>query len=206
MIEHVQVAAQDNVLRITLNRPEKKNAPSRAMYLALIDALEQAEQDASIRAVLFTGSGDSFSAGNDIGDFHQSPDDEAPSAVSAFTDRIVWFGKPLVAAVNGLAVGIGATMPLHCDIVYADEKARFRLPFVVTWACGDVLTLLFGKNCRLAFSPLENIRPTIETVALGRGRPRAVQPMEWLGLQAGYRCPPERRGGGPGRECWSCLT
>jgi enoyl-CoA hydratase/carnithine racemase len=112
------------------NRPEKKNALTRAMYVAMTDALEQAEQDPSVRTALFSGSGDSFSAGNDIGDFRQSADDESPSGVSAFSDRIVRFSKPLIAAVNGLAVGIGATMLLHCDIVYANESARFRLPFI----------------------------------------------------------------------------
>jgi enoyl-CoA hydratase/carnithine racemase len=130
MDEHVQVVVEDGVQRITLNRPEKKNALTQAMYVALTEALERSEEDVSVRTVLFTGSGDSFSAGNDIGGFRQSTDDAALSGVSGFSDRIVRFSKPLVAAVNGLAVGIGATMLLHFDIVYAEEKARFRLPFV----------------------------------------------------------------------------
>jgi enoyl-CoA hydratase/carnithine racemase len=131
MTEHVQIDTADGVLRITLARPEKKNALTRAMYGAIVDALESAERDAAVRVVLLTGSGDSYSAGNDIADFRQTETAEAtPGGASVFGNRIAGFGKPIVAAVNGLAVGIGATMLLHCDIVYAAEGARFRFPFV----------------------------------------------------------------------------
>jgi len=126
----VQVSAENSVLRITLNRPEKKNALTRAMYAAMTDALEQATSSEQVRVVLLTGSGDSFTAGNDIGDFRESAAGDSTSGASAFGDCIVRFDKPLVAAVNGLAVGIGATMLLHCDLVYASEGARFRFPFV----------------------------------------------------------------------------
>jgi enoyl-CoA hydratase/carnithine racemase len=130
MTEHVQVSTADGVLTIRMYRPEKKNALTRAMYFAMDQALELAERTEDIRVVLITGSGDSYTAGNDISDFRQSSPHEEPSGASMFGDRIVGFAKPVVAAVNGLAVGIGATMLLHCDLVYACEQARFRFPFV----------------------------------------------------------------------------
>ena len=130
MTDHVQISTEDGVLRITLNRPEKKNALTRAMYFAMVDALEQADRSETVRVVLLTGSGDSYTAGNDISDFQRSAPAEGPSGASVFGDRLVRFTKPIVAAVNGLAVGIGTTMLLHCDLVYASEAARFRLPFV----------------------------------------------------------------------------
>jgi enoyl-CoA hydratase/carnithine racemase len=131
MTDHVLVTDEDGILRIVLNRPDKKNALTRAMYARMADALDRATEDGAIRVVLITGSGDSYTSGNDLADFQSSAADEhKTSAASPFTDRIVRFGKPVVAAVNGLAVGIGTTMLLHCDLVYAADTARFRLPFV----------------------------------------------------------------------------
>jgi enoyl-CoA hydratase/carnithine racemase len=131
MTEHVQITAEDGILRIVLTRPEKKNALTRAMYAAMGDGLDRATEDTGIRVVLITGSGDSYTSGNDLADFQSSEASQhTTSAASPFTDRIARFGKPIVAAVNGLAVGIGTTMLLHCDLVYAADTARFRLPFV----------------------------------------------------------------------------
>jgi enoyl-CoA hydratase/carnithine racemase len=131
MTEHVRLEVSDGVLQITLSRPEKKNALTRAMYAALVGGLDLADRDSAIRVVLLTSSGDSYSAGNDIADFRIA---ETPAGASGgatqFGDRILRFTKPIVAAVNGLAVGIGATMLLHCDIVFAAEGARFRFSFV----------------------------------------------------------------------------
>lgn len=132
MPKHVRLEASDGVMQITLSRPEKKNALTRAMYAALVDGLDRAERDEAIRVVLLTGSGDSYSAGNDIADFRnaETAGGVPGGGATEFGHRILRFPKPIVVAVNGLAVGIGATMLLHCDIVYAAESARFRFPFV----------------------------------------------------------------------------
>lgn len=127
---HVLVSTQDGVMRVTLNRPEKKNALTRAMYDAMADALRRAAAEDAVRVVLLTGSGDSYTAGNDLGDFQRARAAGEASGGSSFGNEIVRFGKPVVAAVNGLAIGIGATMLLHCDLVYASETARLRFPFV----------------------------------------------------------------------------
>lgn len=118
------------ILRIEFNRPEKKNAITVAMYQALADALALAEADAAIRVALFHGQPDAYTAGNDLQDFlaHPPMDENAPTF--QFLRRISRFPKPAVAAVAGLAVGVGSTMLLHCDLVYAAPGTRFSLPFV----------------------------------------------------------------------------
>jgi enoyl-CoA hydratase/carnithine racemase len=126
----VLVEDQAGLRIITLNRPEKRNALTAAMYAALADALTAAESDDNLRAVLFRGAGGFFTGGNDIGDFlaHPPRDDEAP--VFRFLRALVRSPLPLVAAVEGMAVGIGTTMLLHCDLAYAAPDARFHVPFV----------------------------------------------------------------------------
>jgi len=130
MTEHILVQTEARIQKIQLKRPEKKNALTRAMYSALAEAIGQGEADDDIRAIFITGSDGSFSSGNDIMDFLQGPVLGENSPVSQFLAAISQAKKPIVAAVNGVAVGIGATMLLHCDLVYAAESARFRLPFV----------------------------------------------------------------------------
>ena len=121
---------KDRVLRIEIARPEKKNALTAAMYAAMADALDTAERDPGVRVVLIHGARDCFTAGNDLKDFLERPPQSEDSPVSRFLRGISTFVKPLVAAVNGAAVGIGTTMLLHCDLVYAAPGARFQLPFV----------------------------------------------------------------------------
>ena len=121
---------KDRVLRIEIARPEKKNAITVAMYAAMADALETAGRDPGVRVVLIHGARDCFTAGNDLKDFLERPPHSEDSPVSRFLRGISTFGKPLIAAVNGAAVGIGTTMLLHCDLVYAAPGARFQLPFV----------------------------------------------------------------------------
>jgi enoyl-CoA hydratase/carnithine racemase len=121
---------EDRVLCITLNRPEKKNALTQEMYMVMTAALEEAANSDDVRAVLITGSGDSYTSGNDINDFRGPSSGESTVGPLGFGDRLLRFQKPVVAAVNGLAVGIGATMLLHCDLIYAAQDARFRFPFV----------------------------------------------------------------------------
>ena len=119
-----------HILRIRLNRPEKKNAMTLAMYITLADLLNDAAKDDQIRVVLWHGAGDSFSAGNDIQDFLKNPPGPGKSPQAELIDALINFDKPIVAAVQGAAIGGGTTMLTHCDFVFAGETAKFRMPFV----------------------------------------------------------------------------
>jgi enoyl-CoA hydratase/carnithine racemase len=130
MTEDVIVAREDNILRITMNRPAKKNALTGAMYDAMREALELADRDDDIRAVLITGTDGVFTAGNDIGDFLAGTRDEHGSPAFRFITAIALCDTPVVAAVEGNAVGVGTTMLFHCDLVYAAPSAKFRMPFI----------------------------------------------------------------------------
>jgi len=133
MTEHVRITVEDGVLRIRLMRPEKKNSLTIAMYTALGDALARAETDPSVRAVLFEAEGDAFSAGNDIGDFAAVASGKlSREEMTTFTflEALAKARKPYVAAVQGLAVGIGVTLLLHCDLVFVAETAKLSTPFV----------------------------------------------------------------------------
>ena len=121
---------REGIFAIEFNRPEKKNALTGDMYALLTEALLAAERDDAVRVVLFHGKPDLFTAGNDIEDFMQRPPQDEGTPVFRFLDAASRAAKPLVAAVNGPAVGIGATLLLHCDLVYVGDNARFRLPFV----------------------------------------------------------------------------
>jgi enoyl-CoA hydratase/carnithine racemase len=122
-------ALEDGVLVLTLNRPERKNSFDETMWREVRDALADALADDAVRAVIVTGAGEAFSAGQDLGQMAARPDDEPPG-FPGFMDRLVAFDKPLLAAVNGVGVGIGLTMLLHCDVVWMAEEARLRAPFV----------------------------------------------------------------------------
>ena len=128
---HVQTELKAHVLRITLDRPEKKNALTNAMYTMLAEAVEQAEANPDVRVMLLHGNGDSFTAGNDLGDFVANPwkGQTVPPALR-FIAAVVGAKKPIIAAVHGMAVGIGVTILLHCDLVYAADNARLVMPFV----------------------------------------------------------------------------
>src|SRR5215469_2849972 len=132
MTEHVKTEIANGVMILTLRRPEKKNALTGAMYDALSDALKRAETDTSVRVVLFQGDGDSFTAGNDLADFASQARGEGTvdSPAHRFIETISKASKPLVAAVQGNAVGVGTTMLLHCDLVYLADNARLITPFV----------------------------------------------------------------------------
>lgn len=130
MTEHITTTQAEGVLTLRMNRPDKRNALTLAMYTALADALTAAQTDDEVRAVLLTGAGGTFTAGNDLADFMQNPPTGTDSPVFAFLQAISTAAKPLVAAVEGHAVGVGTTMLLHCDLVYATPGARFKLPFV----------------------------------------------------------------------------
>ncbi len=126
----IKTAIVNGVATIEIARPEKKNALTRVMYQAMTDALVAANTDKSVRAVLIQGQPNIFTSGNDIEDFMGSPprDEEAP--VFQFMRALVTCEKPVVAAVNGAAIGIGTTMLLHCDFVFVADDARLAMPFV----------------------------------------------------------------------------
>ncbi len=134
--------AEAGVMTVTLNRVDKKNSITSDMYAALADALQQAEADAAIRVLVFQGHATIFSAGNDIGDFLHRPPSGADSPVYRFLRGIAGFSKPLIAAVCGPAVGVGTTMLLHCDLVYAGDNAAFSLPFVNLGLCPEAASTL----------------------------------------------------------------
>lgn len=151
-MSQIEVARDGAVMRIAINRPEKKNALTADMYDALSEAVEEAERDADIRALLLHGKGDAFTAGNDLQDFMQKPwkGQARPPAVR-FIHAVAHASKPIVAAVHGLVVGVGTTILLHCDLVYAAEETRFMMPFVnlgiVPEAASTVLLpLLIGRQ------------------------------------------------------------
>ncbi len=130
MSEHVVLRRHGAVAEIRLNRPEKRNALTRAMYAAMADALAAAEADAGVRCHAISGEGASFSAGNDLADFMTAPSLDPDTPVMRFLAALSGAAKPVVAAVQGHAVGIGTTMLLHCDIVVLAEDAVLRMPFV----------------------------------------------------------------------------
>ena len=130
-MSEIVVERDGSVLTLRMNRPDKRNALTHGMYSALADGLETATADPGVRVVVIAGSGGAFTAGNDLGDFLAAPPrDGSETPVGRFLRTISSFPKPLVAAVEGVAVGVGTTMLLHCDLVYAAETARFQLAFV----------------------------------------------------------------------------
>jgi enoyl-CoA hydratase/carnithine racemase len=129
-MEEIITERSDGILRVELNRPSRKNAMTVGMYLTLADILDDAGRDVSTRVVLWHGAGDSFCAGNDIEDFLKNPPGPGESPQARLEDAFVNFDKPLIAAVQGAAIGGGTTMLTHCDFVYAGEKTKFQMPFV----------------------------------------------------------------------------
>ena len=128
MSDHIAIIETNGVLEIHIDRPDKKNALTGPMYRAMIAALADASARPEIGVVLFAGRGDAFCAGNDLKDFMAGP--EGGAAAFDFISAIAAFDKPIVAAVQGLAVGVGTTMLFHCDLVYVAPDARFVMPFV----------------------------------------------------------------------------
>jgi enoyl-CoA hydratase/carnithine racemase len=120
----------NGILRVELNRPNKKNAMTAGMYIDLAHILRAAAEDAEVRVVLWHGAGDAFCAGNDIGDFLNNPPGPGEIPQARLMDTFIDFDKPIIAAVQGAAVGGGTTMLTHCDFVYAGESAKFQTPFI----------------------------------------------------------------------------
>lgn len=149
----IEIERSEGVLTLRIHRPQKKNALTSGMYKALREAVLEADADPSVGALLLTGAGDYFTAGNDLHDFQARAlaENPSPSAGLAFVEALAVCEVPVVAAVNGPAIGIGTTMLLHCDFVYASAAARFRAPFVDLGLCPEaasslLLPLLIGPR------------------------------------------------------------
>ncbi|HTT03204.1 MAG TPA: enoyl-CoA hydratase [Steroidobacteraceae bacterium] len=126
----IRTTTANGVLTIEIARPEKKNALTLAMYQALTDAVHAAVADTAVRALLIVGQPGVFTSGNDLEDFLQRPPASEDSPVFRFMQTLASCDKPVVAAVTGVAIGIGTTLLLHCDLVYVSEEARLAMPFV----------------------------------------------------------------------------
>lgn len=142
----ILIHAESGIMTITLNRADKKNSITAAMYATMADALTQAETSVAVRVVVFQGHETVFSAGNDIGDFLNGPPATQASPVYRFLHAISAFPKPVIAAVCGPAVGIGTTMLFHCDLVYAGDNAAFSMPFVNLGLCPEAASSLLAPQ------------------------------------------------------------
>ena len=183
MSEHLIVERRGPRLAITMNRPERRNAITVAMYAALADAIESAANDAAVRVITLAGAGEDFTAGNDLADFMQAlPRDDSDIPVWRLLRALARNQVPIVAAVHGNAVGIGTTMLFHCDLVLAEEGTRFLMPFVdlglVPEAASSLLLPRLAGRRRAAryfllgepFGPDEARAPQV-----GVDEPRSVQ-------------------------------
>lgn len=171
--------SDQGVATLTIDRPAKKNAITGEMYEAFVAHLKQAAADKSVRAVLITGAGNAFTAGNDLKDFGDPRFIQPDSPVLGFMQGLAAFEKPVVAAVNGIAVGIGVTMLLHCDLVYVADNASFSMPFtslglVPEFASTLLLPLIAGR-VRAAEKLLLG-RPFLAPEAVVMGLANAVLP------------------------------
>ncbi|MET1067674.1 MAG: enoyl-CoA hydratase-related protein [Pseudomonas prosekii] len=162
MPDAIHVEREGGLLTLRLNRPDKKNALTRAMYVQLAEALSEADQSPEINAVLITGSAECFTAGNDIADFIEQPPSNLDSPVFHFMLSLLDCRKPVIAAVAGAAVGIGTTLLLHCDLVYVSRDARLRMPFVNLGLCPE-----FGSS--LILPRLLGHAKAAELLLLGEG-------------------------------------
>jgi enoyl-CoA hydratase/carnithine racemase len=181
----ILVHNDSGVMTITLNRVDKKNSITAAMYTLMADALQQA-LDATVRVVVFQGHETVFCAGNDIGDFLNNPPAANDSPVFRFLQGLATFPKPVIAAVSGAAVGIGTTMLLHCDLVYAGDNAVFSLPFVNLGLCPEAASSLLLPQMLGFHHAAEMLllgEPFNATAALAMGLVnRVVPPTELSGI------------------------
>ena len=190
------------VMTLTINRLDKKNSITADMYSAMADAVESAQQDSSVHALVIQGHETIFSAGNDIGDFLNKPPSAPDAPVFRFLHGMASFTKPLVAAVCGPAVGIGTTMLLHCDLIYAGDNAAFSMPFVNLGLCPEAASSLlvpqlmgypraaealllgepFTAETALEMGLINRIVPPLETNALAQQQARklAAKPLSAL--------------------------
>lgn len=138
----ITLSKADGILTIGFNRPARKNAITSVMYQSMADALLEAEADAAVRVILLTGAAEIFTAGNDLEDFIKNPPAGANSPVVRYMMALSGATKPVVAAVSGAAVGIGTTLLMHCDLVYAAQNAKFSMPFTQLGLCPEFASSL----------------------------------------------------------------
>jgi len=143
-VDEIITEQNGSILRVELNRPTKRNAMTSSMYVALADIFNDAAKDEHTRVVLWHGAGDSFCAGNDIEDFVKNPPGPGDSPQFRLMNAFINFDKPLVAAVQGAAIGGGTTMLTHCDFVYAGASAKFKMPFINLGVVPE-----FGSSCSI---------------------------------------------------------
>lgn len=127
----------DGIATLTFDRPDKKNAITRAMYQSLADGLITAANDKAVRAIVITGADGIFTAGNDVEEFLKHPPQPGDSHVTQFMTVLHETEKPVIAAVSGMAIGIGTTLLMHCDLVYAADNTRFAMPFTQLGLCPE---------------------------------------------------------------------
>jgi enoyl-CoA hydratase/carnithine racemase len=137
MSDLIQTQLQDRVLTLRMNRPDKKNALTQAMYSAMADALKEAAENHEVRVLVIAGVADAFTSGNDLQDFLKNPPTGEDAPVARFMRALATFPKPVIAAVNGFAVGIGVTLLLHSDLVYVGQNARLQMPFTSIGICPE---------------------------------------------------------------------
>jgi enoyl-CoA hydratase/carnithine racemase len=143
----IRTESTDGVLCIEIARPEKKNALTVAMYQQMADAIGAAHEDDTVRAILIHGQPDIFTAGNDLEDFMKNPPRDERAPVFQFMAALGYAEKPVVAAVNGAAVGIGTTMLAHCDLAYCADNSMFSMPFVNLGLCSEFASSLLVPLC-----------------------------------------------------------
>ena len=188
--DRIITTTESRVRTVVINRPEKKNALTSAMYDQLSDELERATGDSAVRVVVITGVDNVFTAGNDLADFQDGENVGEDFAAFRFLKTLARFPKPLVAAVNGLAVGIGTTMLLHCDLVYASSEAVFSVPFIrlgVTPEGGSSLLLPRSAGLRRATEMLMLGEPFSAEIALEAGLVNEILGPEELAARAAER-------------------
>ena len=187
----ITTALDDGVFSLGFNRPEKKNALTQAMYADSARALRQAEQDPAVRVILLHGHPQVFTAGNDLEDFLREPPRDLNSPTFDFMRALVEGSKPVVAAVNGPAVGIGTTLLLHCDLVYLGDDARLRMPFTSLGLCAEfgssLLVPRLAGHARAA-AKLLLADPITPAEALEFGMATAVLPAAEVLAQAQAQC------------------
>jgi enoyl-CoA hydratase/carnithine racemase len=145
-MNHIEILRENGLLTIRLDRPERRNSITASMYLGLTDALMSARDDDAVRTVLLAGREEIFTAGNDIDEFLNDPPLHPEAPAFLFLNALAYFPKPVVAAVRGAAVGVGATMLFHCDLVYAGENSVFSLPFIDLGLCPEAGSALLAPQ------------------------------------------------------------
>ena len=181
---------EDRVLTVRFNRPDKKNSITGAMYTALAEAFEEANRDPEVRVVLIAGQPDCFCAGNDMVDFFNNPPQGDDSPVVRFMRSLSALEKPVIAAASGIAVGVGVTLMLHCDLVYCGQQTKLNMPFASLGICPEFassyalprlmghvraveLLMLgegFGAQKALEYGLVNAVLPNAEVEAHARGK------------------------------------